>query len=335
MEGSRRGMAAWLAATLVACALALTASGCGDDDSSAVGPAAVPTGDPVETFAPVIEVAMDEPWGPVGARWFIDHSLFGFGGCGGGTIAVGRSRPDLRDAVINWIFPAGLGRRPRNYFRNFLDAKCEPDFDRRLYADQLTRPHDPGQRLEGLPADQGFYLDLFDDQRSGIPVGDDMAAPIYAERIDEGDSRIRLTYWALFPMHGTPGRAGAHEGDWERVDVLLSVDGDRYEPEAVQVRRGDRLIERPWSATQAFITHPIVFARRATHTMTIAKVGTSCAKCFSWRGFDTVEPARKQPWYGFGGAWGEVGETSATTGPLGPHGYWPTAEDKNAELAAD
>lgn len=350
MEGSGRGLAAWLAASLAACALILAGSGCGGGDPDAASArGAIHTTNPERTFAPLVELAADEPWRPMSVRWFLDRAVFGFAeddGCVDRVIAVGRTMPERQDEVTDWIFPMGLGRGA-SYFRNPHDASCENDFDRKFYADQLTRPHDPGPRIEGIRPGEGFYLDLEDAARGGPATGEP-AVPAYVERSDEGGGRVRLTYWTLFGMHAAPG-VRAHEGDWERVDVLLQEAGaDRYQPLAVQVLTvdattldarasltGDHLSDTGWGAARKVGgTHPVVEAERGTHTMAVALRGRGCRGCrgcarlATWR---SLAKASAQPWYGFGGSWGEPGATSATTGPLGPRGRWPDAEGEAAE----
>lgn len=333
MEGSWR-VVAWVATVLAGCALTFGATGCGDDESSADGAGMVQTENPERTFAPLIEVAPDEPWRPMSARWFIERSIFWFAeddGCADRKIAVGHTFPEQWTSRYDWIFPKGLGGWSwPAYFRNPYDAKCEYDFDKRFYADQLTRPHDPGVRVDGIRPGEGFYLDLADDARQGPAAG--VKAPVYAERIDEGDGGVRLIYWVLFGMHGTPGEPGAREGDWERVDVVLRADGDRYEPQAVQA--SDYANETAWGAVRRVHgTHPVVEATRSTHAMKPSKSGAPCSDCVALAAWKTLSNARKELWYGFGGAWGQVGETNATTGPLGPHGFFPTAADKERERA--
>lgn len=341
MEGSWRALAAWLAATLAGCALIFGASGCGDDDGPrAASPGAVKTTNPLQTFAPLIEVAADEPWRPMSARWFIERSVFGFAeddGCADRKIAVGHTMPEQHNPEIDWIFPKGLGGWSwPAYFRNPENAKCELDFDLRFYADQLTRPHDPGPRVEGIRPGEGFYLDLVDEARTGPVVEGKLSEPVYAERTDEGDDGVRLTYWMLFGMSGEPGEPGAREGDWERVDVLLHDAGDdRYEPLSVQVGMGEQKpVDTAWPEARLVAgTHPVVLAARASHSMTPARDGRDCPGCVPWETWRSLSDARKEPWYGFGGAWGEPGETDAATGPLGPHRYFPTAAQKERERA--
>ncbi len=339
MEGSWRALAAWLAATLAGCALILGASGCGGDESSAVGPAAIRTADPERTFAPLLEVAADEPWRPMSARWMIERSVLRFAeddSCPDRKIAVGRTLPELRTDEFDWIYPRGMGSGP-NYYRNPYDASCELKFGVTVYADQLTRPHDPGQRIEGVRPDEGFYLDLVDESRPGPPISGNVAATTYADRIDEGDSGVRLRYWMLFGMHGDPGDPTAHEGDWVRVDVVARANGDSYEPLTVQLPAPgseEELREVGWEATaRVEDTHPVIRLTRATHEPSVATGDSSCADCTRWRTWQALSDARSQLWYGFGGAWGEPGTNDATTGPLGPHRYWQSTSEKEREKA--
>lgn len=85
MEGVRRGLPprAWLrrgrpatiAATAAAvCAMGLALGACSGDDSSGLGPSALRTAHPERTFAPLLEVAADEPWRPTSARRFIERA---------------------------------------------------------------------------------------------------------------------------------------------------------------------------------------------------------------------------------------------------------------------
>jgi hypothetical protein len=340
MEGRRRGFGL---AVLSAVAVAIGVAGCGDGSGGAADAdaVAVETSNPERTFAPLLELAADEPWRPMDARWFIERSIFWFAedeGCPDRKIAVGHTLPEQWNPEIDWIFPKGLGGWDwPAYYRNPYDARCELNFDYRFYADQLTRPHDPGPRIEGVRPGEGFYLDLVDSARPGpSPDSDRVTELVYVERTEEGDSGVRLTYWTLYGMHGESGRPGSHEGDWERVHVLLhDLGDDRYEPVAVQFGEPSEAHEVPWAEVRrAGDTHPVIRVARATHDAAAATSGDSCDDCLSWRAWDSLADAPKELWYGFGGAWGDVGPTSASTGPLGPHGYWPSASAKLRELEA-
>jgi hypothetical protein len=340
-----------VATVLAGCALTFGASGCGDDESGASEPGAVQTGSPLRTFAPLVEVAADEPWRPMSARWFLERSIFWFAeddGCADRKIAVGHTLPEQQNIEIDWIYAKGLGGWSwPAYYRDPYDAQCELNTDLQFDADELTRPHDPGPRADGVRPGEGYYLDLVDAARSGPAAG--AKVPAYAERTDEGDGSVRLTYWTLFGMHGTPGEPDAHEGDWVRVDVLVRDVGDGgYEPVAVQVEEagagrsadvvtgpdGTPVRETAWSATRrAGDTHSVVRLASRTHTVTVAASGRRCADCSPLETWKSLVDVRKEVWYGFGGAWGAVGATSATTGPLGPHRFFPTAAEKAQERA--
>jgi hypothetical protein len=323
MRGRWRDALAWMAA----CACALGAAGCGDSESEEVAPG-IATTTPELDFAPEIALAPDEPHRPVGSRWLLDRSVLFFAeerGCADRKIAVGRRLGAQRSGPIDWLFVTGLGTRGRNYWRNPHDARCELR-DVEVFADELTRPHDPGLRVEGLTPGEGFYLDLEDWARRGQPRG--APVPAYYERQDEGDSLERLTYWLLFPMSGRAARGAAHEGDWERVDVLLERHEEgRFTPQAVRLHSGRGTRDLAWSELSLSEgRHPVLAAARASHAL--SPVDGDCGRCERWTTWSELADVRAQPWYGFGGAWGEPGARSATTGPLGPHPLgWRAADE--------
>lgn len=332
MEGGwmRLGAVAWLA---ICCAA--FASGCGDD---ATAPAAQDGADVVRTkaperaFAPLVLLDSREPWRPMSGRWFIENSVLWFAddrGCGDRKVAVGRALPERRSedrSDVDWIYPLALGTGELAYYRNPYEAGCELNWEIRHRADQLTRPQDQSRaRRAELGPGEGFYLDLVDEARAGPrTLGD---TPVYYERKDEGDGQVRLTYWMLFGMDDG-GQAGddndRHEGDWERVDVLLAHDGaDGYSPRAVQLdARAAEPSDILWDRFALSDGHPVVRSARGSHALAPEAPGESCADCLPWPTWRTLSDARAQHWYGFGGAWGEPGSTDETTGPLGPHGPW-------------
>ena len=328
MEGRWRVSAT--VASLVACS-AIAAGGCGSSDGDADEPGAIATADPATTFAPTILLPAGERYRPLSARWFVERSVLWFAegqGCDDRKIAVGRTLGEQRGGDIDWIWHHVLGGRRWAYYRSPWNARCEPDLYVRAYANQHVRPHDVVDRPSSVRPQEGFYLDLVDSARSGPRALDE--AVVYVERADAPPS-VRLTYWLMFGEHAPAGRpAETHEGDWERVDVLLRRDADgRYEPRAVRLGARDaqgapaQSRDVPRSKLRwAGRTHPILVAARGSHTLT--PPGRSCEDCTRWQTHRRLEPLRKQGWYGFGGAWGEVGQTGATTGPLGPHdGTWP------------
>ena len=351
MEG-RWSPQAWrvVVVSVMTCA-GLATGGCESGSTETGAPNAVRTADPVRAFAPLVAIARDEPHRPMSARWFIERSALWIAedrGCADRKIAVGHALAEQRTDRIDWIYVHGLGRgksggRGMNYYRNPYGLDCRLNFDVRVYADQPTRPFDPGPRVDDARPGQGFYLDLSDTARGGpaFVTGDrPVTAPAYGERTDEGDRGVRLTYWMLFGADVPAGDAGhANEGDWERVDVLLRDEGDgRYTPLGAQL--GGAGADGPPPATKAWSsvervggTHAVVESERSSHELTFARSsGALCEGCVRWPTWEGLADARAEPWYGFGGAWGEPGATDATTGPLGPHGYWPSAAEKDREV---
>jgi hypothetical protein len=327
MEGRWRG--APPVGAMLACAA--VAAGCGSTSSGASGES-IDTKDPATAFAPLVRIGPQESWRPVGARWFLERSVLGFAedrGCADRKIAVGRTLEEQRTAEFDWLFVTGIGSTYRNYWRNPYAKDCELKWGSRVYPAQNTRPFDEGDRPKGLRPGQGYYLDLVNDARRGPRRLSD--ARVYVERTAGDDSELRLTYWILHGMNHPPGQPKAvHEGDWERLDVLLEREGgDSYVPEAVRFHEpGGGSRDLPWDRLALTGgTHPTVVSARGSHTLTPARRRAACAGCVPWRTWTALSDARKQLWYGFGGAWGEVGTTRGTTGPHGPHATaWPSTK---------
>jgi hypothetical protein len=365
-------------ALIAATCVVLLAAGCGGDR-----PATVTVADPAVAFAPVIHLSRDEPFMPMSARWFVRRSALWMAhgmGCSDGKVSVGRELRGQRNVVVNWIHMPAIGWGPTYWREAFRDSTCDRAREAyRYYVNQLTRPYDGTTgRAPGLRPEEGYYLDLMDWARPGRPaeVKDGQAAPaggeMYVERSEtdvDGEPGLRLTYWALYGMsrlagpNGRPVGGISHEGDWERVQVLLREGDDSREWEPLSVRLSDsdggwrevawekiRRIEGPGSGEA---THPVLFAARASHTLyprpgrhrrntdpgdgapvpIVDHASAPCRRCPRWETWQGLADTRQQDWYGFGGAWGDIGRTSFTTGPLGPHPTtWP-AGDPGAQIA--
>jgi hypothetical protein len=327
----------FLGALLIGAVLAV--AGCGSDIET------IATSNPEVAFAPLVQLDPQERRMPLSARRFIDRSRFWFShreGCPDEKIAVGRTLGEEQNERINWIFAVALGKGPFSYFRNGDEPDCERRDDQ-YTANQYTRPFGAGNRPKGLLPEEGYYLDLVDAARSGTRPATSggqplVRVPAYAERRDEevdGDDGVRLVYWLLYGMNepranGAPIDRLTHEGDWERVDVLLRKGDEEgaYEPVSVRVRRDGRWRDVPWDSLQRTAgagadgeSHPVLSAELGSHELAPAR-RPSCSSCPEWRTWGALAEATTQLWYRFGGAWGDVGTSSATTGAVGPHREW-------------
>jgi hypothetical protein len=152
--------------------------------------------------------------------------------------------------------------------------------------------------------------------------------------------------------------AVTHEGDWEGLSVLVRrVGPHRYTPLSVRYNIHNTHSDVPWAETEKVAeapgggvvttgapwlsaTHPVGYSGRGSHA-TYPVLGShrvsfephgihgfdvhdralACLHCPEWETWQDVVDARAQPWYGFGGSWGQVGPSGDTTAPLGPSRY--------------
>lgn len=140
-----------------------------------------------------------------------------------------------------------------------------------------------------------------------------------------------------------------HEGDWERISIQLD-ENDSPVNVFYYSHHGGNLAH--WDTLDKFEgTHPIVFSAKGSHGSyadegvhlipDIIKEGClpvlGCVPDHTdrgpqWKTWDRLQDVESQPWYGFGGAWGQVNLDVPTifdfvipgaefTGPVGPSGY--------------
>ena len=203
-------------------------------------------------------------------------------------------------------------------------------------ASDLTRPYESG-RIGCLAGSQeGFFLNLDDDFRAGEP--NNLAnVPVYYEFLS---GRYVQYYFFYAYDDAFPGNIADHEGDWERIVIKLSPTNT---PQRVAYYfHNCQFLDRDWNAmpkvdnngnASSSGTHLVVWAARGTHG-SWPEVGDGQRDHCSplgigddhlsnagrrWRTWRHMINANQAPWYGFGGAWGERGLYSSTTGPLGPY----------------
>ncbi|RZS32389.1 hypothetical protein EV193_11222 [Herbihabitans rhizosphaerae] len=249
----------------------------------------------VDRFGPLVHLASGERFEPTTAEQFIGNSVLMF--------SPGADCPDpvVADSVDAARLSAGyVGVEPAD--------KCSGE-KKTWRSNTPSRPKDRDA--------VGFYLDIAENARGGTGP----AAPAYVQFKD----RSYVMYWFLYAYNQQPvgavGQFFDHEGDWERVAVLL--DGDNNPTDVVYFGHGGKC-RTTWSQAPKEGDHPVVYSAKGTHASYpdegIHRVGidrTSAGK--PWRTWENLRMVDDQPWRDYGGGWGNVGQGAHATGPEGPH----------------
>lgn len=322
---SRFGLAAVVAAALAGgLAFALTRSESGAQSNRA---AAARAGGAIEevprtvaAYAPLVRLHPRERFFPTSPDDFLEHSRLVFFRTAGAPQLVA----DAPDATL-----LGDGSYRSAGFTT----------------GELTRPYHRRPDRARLGANEGFVLDLADSSRCQGQEGVGCAfaqAPVYYQYTP----RRYITYWLFYaysaPMglNGAPSFRFGHEGDWERIVVLLDERERPLEVAYYQHEGPPQIV--PWnsaSAPAAGPRRPLVFAALGTHasypgpgskdvtlgdlrlgrestgpSATFQESRAAGAEWATWLDLRDVRTA----WFGYGGAWGNRGRFPFTTGPLGP-----------------
>jgi hypothetical protein len=199
--------------------------------------------------------------------------------------------------------------------------------------------------------DDHYFLQAGNDDAVHPGIRDPGAWQTYFHAYRNTIGGVSIQYWFFYAYNDFVGSAN-HEGDWEHINVRLNasnqVDGIWYAQHngAVHYYPGD---------VSWFGTHPQVWVADGSHASYRSEsdcdyafnegLDGSCwtnsyQRWFTWGGGDTGEiglrggalinmgeqlsgakhPMPGQDWVRYSGRWGEVGTTSATSGPRGP-GY--------------
>jgi hypothetical protein len=279
------------------------------DGSAAAAPQAVTTATPhvVRRYAPLVWLNSNEKNFPTTGQSFINHSHLRW------------AKPLLPDDNVDSTVDASrLGVGSSNPYTH--------DYSGGAYkATDYTRPRGTEADRKGLPTGYGFFLDLDNDFRGGMTSTSTnnrvytSAARVYYDYQAGKD----ITYWFFYAYNDGFGPQN-HEGDWERIEVHLNARNRAVSTEYHQ-HAGSQTLS--WADTpKVGRTHPVVFSAQGSH----ASYPTAGSHHFgtdhtnrgkAWSTWDALIDVRTRPFYGFGGAWGEVGNISDTTGPLGPSRY--------------
>lgn len=253
-------------------------------------------------YAPLVFLAPGEENGPSDASEFIRNSRLRWSN-------AGLFARDHREAGEGEVNERRLGSG--GYEHDGHDSNDD------------VRPKDD----KGDGGDEGFFLDLNNGDRQRL--GSNRNPPVYHEAVD---GRF-ITYWFFYAYNKGPAPivADNHEGDWERIVVKLDR-RNRATHVAYYQHNGAPEV-KPWKSVPRQGTHPLVYSAKGSHASyskpgdhgLVPGVKDTAGRGRQWRTWNNMKNARAQGWYGYGGAWGEVGNIKDTTGPQGPSRYKPPA----------
>ncbi len=191
------------------------------------------------------------------------------------------------------------------------------------WCDDVTRPRDGRNRWRrgGGDGTRGFYLDLRNRDWLRGTGRADARAPIFFDlyRITAPVEAVALSYWFFYDYNWHV--AMAHEGDWEHITVYFHpADPACVLPTFAYYAQHGGGMRVAWADVRREDTHPRAYVSTYGHpTYPAVPAAREGEWRTAWRTWEhELRPVGRQPWTTFDGAWGEVGELAASTGPLGP-----------------
>lgn len=194
-------------------------------------------------------------------------------------------------------------------------------------------PHANGRNRRPRDADCGDSYNVFletDDNETGVANPNGSVPVFYTYR--RSGSWHKIQYWWFFGYNNTVVPGIDHQGDWEHV--TLWVYNGAVRSVYFAAHEGGTTVQA--SNLTMMGKRPVVFVALGTHaaypTPGLQHFPIGLGMSFvdytgygqRWDTHGNLKPLANQPWKDFAGAWGEVGNLSTTTGPLGP---WHKRDD--------
>lgn len=190
-----------------------------------------------------------------------------------------------------------------------------------------VRPWDAGNvsHVAGRGTVWGLFLerdDRLDRGGSGsAPVGNGVRAPVFLDVAYDAPTRsLRFLYWFFYELNRWKWFL-THEGDWEHVSYLVreSAVVGLDPPSLVYFAQHNSGDVRPFRSLTPFEDgHRVVFVDKDGHP-TNPHVRNRTDYTTEWRTWECpIRLIVKEAWRDYAGAWGEVGNLTDFTGPLGP-----------------
>jgi hypothetical protein len=266
-------------------------------------------------YAPLVYLAPGENHGPSNASQFIANSSLRWSHDSG--------HRDHEIAPRGGVDEHRLGH---GGYQHQVEGVFSGHHGDQIRSDQNVRPKDG----KGDGGNEGFFLDLDNSKHESLGS---TSAPMYFEAVE---GRF-ITFWFFYAYNAgpLPGGFDNHEGDWERISVKLNSN-NRATHVAYYQHNGPPE-EKKWKDVPKQGSHPIVYSAKGSHASYATEgshgigpggvVKDKTGKGQQWRTWQNMQNARAQDWYGYGGAWGEVGNYKDTTGPQGPSRWKPPAPE--------
>jgi hypothetical protein len=318
--------------------------------------------DPVVTYAPAMRFSKGERYWPMDPNVFVAKSALMWNNDKGGICtdpkaincgAVGttpcRTKPDVirkQGLVVPLRLGDGSYYKMHCWKRRLLQGNRTVTGHTRWNSTDLTSPSEKKRGSGGPPGRAGMFLDLDDHYATGTKPTPDAGPPMHVEF----KTGRYIIYWFFYGHNNVvtkkPKVKDRHEGDWEHIVVRLDehnrADAIAYYAHYCQ---NEKYMWTQLRSKKGFLLegeHPTVWVAKGSHASYPDKGKDLVAgQCFSplkgvndkrtagarwntWkRGAGGFRRADNQPWYGFGGGWGDIADSSRGFpgpfwGPLGP-----------------
>jgi hypothetical protein len=282
-------------------------------------------------YAPEVRLPAGEVLFPVTPEGFIAHSDLLWYGCGKAALGIqtdvdpGRLGARAGDPYRSPAYWRPRGTKPRTGCPAG-DAPLEQTTT--FAAPDWTRPYGGRTAVTPRPTallaypSNGFALDLHDEFRPGNHDLD--RVPVTYERGRTAHGSF-ITYWLFYAYNSK--NDDRHEGDWERISVRFDRAAAPKQV-AYYAHSGSPRICAWGAVKRVGKRHPVIFSALGSHASYPRRgefsvgsgggVDDAPGGGARWQTWRSGVRSADQPWYGFGGAWGERGDSSTTTGPAGP-----------------
>ncbi len=286
------------------------------------------------TFGPELRLPPDDvDWTrPANVDWYLSkvRMRFDHPACpddGEHLLDVGAITFDNIHAQRHFTKSSGLGLCRHN------DGAADQRLSNQKHLEFFLQAEDDGLVHPGIPPSRSS------EWRTYIQV-----RPSSYVRADGRAAAYDLQVWYFFPYNDFVASAN-HEADWEHMTISIADDHELVSVYYATHDAGDRF-DDPAALERVGGTHVVGYIADGSHA-TYPEVGEHAGPVpgvtdhtyaggpvwRTWSNFVNLGAIGKilggQTWATYGGRWGEVGETSFTSGPPGPmaQGKWDTRNE--------